>query len=198
MRWTVAFWLGAATVMTGADSNPIEFFEKRVQPVLAANCYSCHTASKLGGLRLDSRQAMLAGGKSGPAIVPGRSGESLLLQVVDHTHPRLKMPPQGKLSAAEIAGLRQWIDDGAHWPGATATTASKPDLKSHWSFQPIRKPAVPAVRNAAWPITPIDRFVLAKLESEGLAPVGSANRRVLIRRATFDLIGLPPAPADVE
>src|SRR6476469_7629763 len=193
-------------------NEKIEFFEARVRPVLAANCYACHTDSKLGGLRVDSRVALLQGGKSGPAIVPGRLEESLLVKAITHADPKLKMPMGGnKLKDNEIADLKYWIQTmAAFWPtddakqqaASTVVQAPKftirPDQRSFWSFQPIRKSASPTVTDAGWAKTPIDRFVLAKLEKKGLKPVQVADKRVLIRRAYFDLIGLPPTPEQVD
>src|SRR5262245_44000771 len=181
-----------------AQSDPVGFFETRIQPLLAEKCYTCHTGAMMGGLRLDSREAVLAGGKSGPAVTPGRPDDSLLIQAVSQMLPKLRMPPQGKLEPDQIASLRRWIEDGAHWPGATATAVSRIDPKQHWAFQPVRKPAIPPLKNDAWANTPIDRFVAAKLEARGLAPVPAASRRVLLRRATYDLIGQPPTPAEVN
>jgi len=181
---------------TAATQAPADLFEMRVRPVLAANCYACHGGARMGGLRLDSRAELIKGGASGPAIAVGKSEESLMMRAVRRTHERFKMPPppQQALKPEEIAGLAAWIDGGAVWPeGAVAKVE-----RSFWSLQPLRKPEPPAVRDSAWVSTPIDRFVLSKLETAGLSPNGSADRRTLIRRATFDLIGLPPTPEEVE
>ena len=189
------------------SSDSTEFFETRIRPVLAQNCFACHTDSELGGLRLDSRERLLQGGKSGPAVVPGKPQESLLIQAVRHEHPRLKMPPQGKLPEEAIADLVAWVQAGAVWPETAATStgspnaaeyAITPEQRSFWAFQPVRKPALPAVKNRSWPKGAIDRFILAKLEANGLHPIKPADKRVLLRRATFDLIGLPPTPEEVD
>jgi len=150
----------------------------------------------MGGLRLDSRAELLKGGASGPAIVVGKSEESLMMRAVRRTHERFKMPPppQQALKPEEIAGLAAWIDGGAVWPEGAAAKVER----SFWSLQPVRKPEPPVVRDSAWVSTPIDRFVLSKLETAGLMPNGRTDRRTLIRRATFDLIGLPPAPDEVD
>jgi len=191
-------------------SEKTEFFETRIRPVLANNCYACHTDNKLGGLRVDSRVALLAGGKSGPAIVPGRPDESLLIRAVMQVDPKLKMPFGGnKLKDKEIADLRYWIQAmSAFWPNedakpkpAAAQTAAftiRPEQRNFWSFQPIRKPAIPPVKNSGWVKTPIDNFILAKLEEKALKPAGPADKRVLIRRAFYDLTGLPPTPEQVD
>ena len=145
---------------------------------------------------MDSREALLKGGHSGPSLVPNRPEASLLIQVVAHSHSRLKMP-QGKpkLKDEDIASLRQWIKDGALWPKETQARIEKP---AHWAYQPIPKPAPPQVLNLAWVKNEVDRFVLAKLEASGLLPNAVADRRTLLRRTTFDLIGLPPTPEEVE
>ena len=183
-----------------------EFFELRVRPVLAKQCYACHTQSKLGGLRLDSRQAIVAGGTRGAAIVPGDPAGSLLIQAIRHDHAELKMPPQGKLSEGEIDGLAAWIKAGAPWPEATAASASgegghvriTPEQRAFWSFQPIGDPEPPSVKASSWPRGGIDQFILAKLEAEGLTPNKPTDKRTLIRRASFDLSGLPPTPGEVQ
>jgi mono/diheme cytochrome c family protein len=185
-----------------SDPAAAEFFEKEVRPILAERCQGCHGASKhKNGLRLDSRAAALAGGITGPAVVPGKPEESLLIDAINYGD--LQMPPKAKLTAPEIAALTKWVALGAPWPGDASKPAARPafDLKErakHWSFQPLRDPAPPAVKAADWPITPVDRFLLAALEAKGLQPAGEADRRALIRRVTFDLIGLPPTPAEVE
>src|SRR5215472_2755779 len=192
-------------------SEKIEFFEARIRPVLANHCYACHTESKLGGLRVDSRVALLEGGKSGPAIVPGRPDESLLIKAVKHADPRLKMPMgDAKLSDNAIADLRYWIQAmAAFWPAEESKAAAaavpertnftiRPEQRKFWSFQPIQKAPPPLVNDSAWARTPIDHFILAKLEEKGLKPVHAADKRTLIRRASFDLIGLPPTPEQVD
>jgi len=182
-----------------------DFFENNVRPVLANNCYACHTNSELGGLRVDSRDALLKGGKSGPALAPGDPGKSLLIQAVEQTG-ELKMPKGGKLKPAEIQALSEWVKMGAPWPDAAKITAApKPagkvitdQQRAFWSFRPLKSPAIPQIKTASWAKTDLDRFVLAKLEAEGLKPVASADRRTLIRRATLDLIGLPPTPEEID
>ena len=180
-----------------------DLFEMRVRPVLAAKCFMCHTDSKMGGLQLDTREHFLKGGKSGPIAVAGDPEKSLIVKAVRYTDAKLKMPPTGKLSDAEIAAITEWVKSGAAWPEheskAVAAPAYKitPEQRAFWAFQPIRNPAPPQTRNAGWVRSPIDRFVLANLEGKGLAPVGEADKRTLIRRATFDLTGLPPTAEEV-
>ncbi|MBI1763272.1 MAG: PSD1 domain-containing protein [Acidobacteria bacterium] len=177
-----------------------EFFEQRIRPLLAAHCYDCHADAAKGGLRVDTRAALLKGGQRGPAIVSGDPANSLLLQAVNHTHATLRMPKGGaKLSDAEIADLTRWIKGGAPWPVTLATKNEyliKPEHQAFWSFQPVRRPAVPAVKGAT--NNPVDAFLLAELEAKGLSFNPPADKRTLLRRVTFDLTGLPPPPAEME
>ena len=196
------------TLISGSwAADQREQFETQVRPLLAKNCWGCHRQTAMGGLRLDSRESILKGGKSGPAITPSRPAESLLIQAVTHRHERLRMPPAGKLPDAEIAILTAWVAQGAYWPpdDAAAAPAAKSgeyqitaEQRAFWAFQPVKVPALPVVRNAAWSKSPIDRFILAALEARKLKPVDAADRRTLIRRASFDLTGLPPAPEQVD
>ena len=195
----------AVPAAAGAQDRPDEFFEARVRPVLARSCHSCHTTTAMGGLRVDSLEALLRGGSSGPAIVPGNPEASLLIRAVAHTHERLKMPMGGaKLADQEIADLSSWVKSGASWPAGPATAAKTgeyaitPEQRAFWSFQPVRKPALPPVANKSWPKSSLDYFVLAQLEERQLQPARAADRRVLLRRAYLDLIGLPPEPAEVD
>ncbi len=189
----------------GDDPAAIEFFEAKVRPLLVNRCQSCHGGEKSkGGLRLESKAEALTGGLTGPAIVPGKPGESLLVEAINYGED-LQMPPKSKLPADEIATLTRWVEQGAPWPvgaGSSGGAKVKPfDLKErsrHWSLQAVKNPTVPAVNDPAWPINAVDHFLLAKLESKGLKPNGEADRQTLIRRLTFDLIGLPPKPAEVD
>jgi len=185
-----------------------EFFEKQVRPLLVKRCYECHSAdtkSPKGGLRLDSRAALLKGGDTGPGIVPGNAKESLLIDAVNYGDV-YEMPPASKMPAAEIAVLEKWVNLGAPWPGGGAkdTQAAKEkfDLSqrkaSHWAWRAVTEPKLPAVKKQDWPRDPLDYFILSKLEQKGLQPAPPASRNVLIRRAYFDLTGLPPTPAEVE
>jgi mono/diheme cytochrome c family protein len=182
-----------------------DFFENKVRPILATQCGSCHQERAAGGLSLSSREAIVKGGNSGPAIVPGDPEKSLILTAV-HQTGSLKMPKGGsKLSADDIEALSDWVKMGAPWPqvGAPVRVAGKqitPDMRKFWSFQPLKDYPVPPVKDPAlksWAKTDIDRFVLAKLEENGLKPAPVADKRTLIRRATLDLIGLPPTPEEV-
>jgi hypothetical protein len=187
-----------------------EFFENKIRPVLAGECYECHSARQVkGGLRLDWRDALLKGGNSGPAIVPGDAKNSLLITAITHARADLKMPEKGvKLDDAVIRDFIKWVNDGAPDPrtappAESAAAASTWDAtlaarRTWWSFQPVTKPAVPTPKNAAWSRHPVDRFLLAKMEERGLQPASPADPRVLMRRLYFALTGLPPKPDEVE
>ena len=197
--------LGISTTSFADDAEKIAFFEAKIRPVFVESCQKCHGETKASGkLRMDSKAALLKGGVSGPVIVPGKAKDSLLIKAIRHEDPELKMPPKAdKLSDAVIADFEKWINAGAIDPrdGKEPAVASGIDWKKardFWSFQLPKMPALPAVKNAGWVKTPIDRFILAKLEAEKLTPVHPASKRELIRRATFDLTGLPPTPDEVE
>jgi hypothetical protein len=198
--------LAAAEPKFAAET--LEFFEKEVRPVLANRCYECHSvnAKKVqGGLLLDSRAAVLKGGDTGPAAVPGKPKDSLLVEAINYGET-YQMPPKSRLPAAEVASLTRWVELGLPWPNEPPPKASAKgpgfDLAarkaSHWCWQPVQDPAPPAVRDAAWPAQPLDRFLLARLESAGLRPAPDAGKAQLLRRAAFDLIGLPPTRAELQ
>jgi cytochrome c553 len=198
----IVLLLSAATAGNAAEpsatAEQLRFFESAVRPLLVEHCLKCHGPEKQwANLRVDSRAALLQGGDSGPAIVPGKPDESRLLRAVQQVDESLKMPPEGeKLTARQIADLARWIAWGAPFPPSEAPRARDRN-PAHWSFQPPVKGAIPAVRQADWPANPVDQFILAKLESAGLSPAPRADRRTLIRRVTFDLWGLPPTPEEV-
>lgn len=207
----VLFLSVAAADDARKDSPPpskeaIAFFESKVRPVLADHCFKCHSGDKhKGGLRLDSRAAILGGGDQGPAIVVGQPDKSLLIKAVRHDDEQLKMPPKAKLTREQIAALTDWVKMGAPWPGGdTVASAGKREKvitdkdRAHWAFQPVKRPAPPAVRNQAWVTNPIDAFILARLEAKGLSPNPPAARRELVRRVYYDLVGLPPTPKEME
>src|SRR5581483_5653303 len=188
----------------GAPSPPeaAKYFEAHVRPVLQTHCVSCHGGEKVrGGLSLTSRAAALKGGDTGPAVVPGKPAESLLLKAVSHAG-ELKMPPKGKLAQAQVDALAKWVEMGAPWPAGEIRHAGPPPVddraRNFWSFRPVARPPVPAVRRADWVRTPIDAFVLAKLEAAGLQPAPPAAKTSLLRRVSYDLTGLPPSPAEVD
>lgn len=186
-----------------------DFFENKVRPVLVNNCFSCHSEEKKvrGGLKMTSRAELLQGGDTGPAIVPGDPDKSLLVQVVRYTGD-MKMPPKGKLKDHEIADLTTWVKNGAAWPDTAgkvnAAVKGKDgplftdEQRAFWAFQPVRLPQQPTVKDAGWVKSPIDRFILAKLEEKGLRPARPADKLTLIRRATYDLTGLPPTPEEID
>ena len=180
-----------------------DFFENKIRPILADRCYKCHStlAEKIkGGLLLDSREALLKGGDTGKTIVPGDPEASLLIKAVRYTDPDLQMPKDKKLDDDQIADLVSWVKMGAPDPRtATADQRKWSDNKTnHWAWQPVKRVAIPEVSDPDWCRTPVDNFILAKLDENGLKPNPPADKRTLIRRATFDLIGLPPTPEEVQ
>lgn len=178
--------------------SPVELFETRVRPVLAENCFSCHGPKKQqAGLRLDSATALRKGSDNGPIVLPHEPEKSTLFKVLRYDGD-IQMPPKGKLPQKAIDDIRLWIQNGAVWPEQPATKADSPrdPAKDHWAFQPVKKPRPPAISGE--PLTnPVDRFVLAKLQEMGLKPAPPADRRTLLRRASFDLIGLPPTAEEI-
>lgn len=192
---------------TADDDSAREFFEKEVRPILVARCFECHSGgdrSPKGGLRLDSREFILKGGDTGPAVELERPAKSLLVSAINYGDV-YQMPPKSKMPENEIAVLTKWVSSGLPWPGNSTTAAGtvKPfDLPArvagHWCWQPLRDTAPPIVSTADWPTTSVDRFILAGLESKGLKPASAADKRTLLRRIYFDLVGLPPSPEEVE
>ena len=185
----------------------VDFFEKKIRPILVDHCYSCHsTASEKikGGLLLDSSEAMIKGGDTGPALIPGRAAESLLIKAVRYSDPELQMPPKNKkLSQRQIADLEQWINQGAPWPIATGVTTGSTNRvgfeitekdRAYWAFQPVRRPVLPHLKGLHQGANPLDVLIASELEGKGIAPNGAASKHELMRRVYFDLIGLPPTP----
>jgi hypothetical protein len=193
----------APPIPTAAQS---EFFEANIRPVLVDTCGECHLDNPDGNLRIDSRASLLKGGETGPAIVPGEPDKSLLLHALrrDEGYPRMpKSKP--RLPDAVVAAFAEWIRQGAPWPVSSNATVRPaavytitPEQRAWWAFKPLADPAPPPVHGTAWIKTDVDRFILARLEREGLQPVAPAERRTLIRRATLDLTGLPPTSAEVD
>ncbi|MCP4189792.1 MAG: DUF1553 domain-containing protein [Planctomycetaceae bacterium] len=189
----------------GINAQRREFFEQKVRPLLVQHCYECHSeqAEKLhANLYLDNGSDILAGGDSGPAVVPGNLDESLLISAV--RYESFEMPPRGKLSPAEIKTLERWVTEGAYWPDSKVTRG-KPDefdwmsrKKSHWAWQSLRQTVPPSTKAKRWPRGDVDRFILSRLEAAGLQPAVPADKAVLIRRLYFDLIGLPPTAAEIS
>ena len=186
----------------------LEFFERKIRPILADRCYRCHSGDKVKAeLYLDSRDGMLKGGESGPAVVPGEPEKSLLIHAIRHGDDDLDMPPKQAdwLSAEQIRDFENWVKMGAPDPRSVggALPPPKPAInfvegRKFWSYRPLSDPGAPAVREKSWPRNAIDRFILAKLEEKNLPHAEDADRRTLLRRATFDLIGLPPTPEEME
>lgn len=208
----MAFVVFGATSLSAAEKQPnqqqIQFFEAKIRPLLIKHCYDCHGADEQeSGLRVDTFKGIAEGGKAGSLVVPGKPEQSLLMTAVNYQSPDLQMPPDEKLSKQEIADLTNWIKMGAPYPDAdlsllrAASEKGKYDLEKErefWSFQPVKKPALPDVKQAAWVKNPIDQFVLHQLEQAGLTPAKPADKRTLIRRTTFDLTGLPPTPQEID
>jgi hypothetical protein len=199
VSWGITSPDSRADPVTPADN---EFFEKNVRPVLVEKCLSCHSGEKAkGGLRLDTREMMMQGGDGGKVVVSGNAKQSRLIEAVRQTG-ELKMPQSGKLADREIATLEEWVNRGAPWPAKVSLAA--PDLiaktaAKHWAFQPVRRPDIPEIRNPKSEIrNPIDAFILAKLSGHRLSLSPCADKRTLIRRATFDLHGLPPTPEEID
>jgi cytochrome c553 len=194
----------AAAAPASGEGN--EFFEKKVRPVLVEHCFRCHgNGRKKGSLSLQSRDELLKGGDSGPAAVPGRPEASRLVGAVGYKNVDLQMPPSGKLPDGAIRDLAEWVRMGAPWPVAPARAATGGgsfDLagrkKAHWAWQPVRVATPPMVRDASWPRGEVDRFILARLQEKGLSPAPPADRRTWLRRVTFDLVGLPPTPEEID
>ncbi len=180
------------------NAEQLRQFETHVRPILDEHCLKCHGSTKQwANLRLDSRDAILKGGDSGPAAVAGEPDESLLIRAVRHDDENLNMPQDDKLTDAQIEILSSWVKSGLAFPAVSAASKRHRD-PNHWAFVPPAQVAVPPVQNSAWPQSDLDRFVLARLEAEGLSPAPKADKRALIRRVTFDLTGLPPTPAEIS
>jgi hypothetical protein len=182
---------------TQAQSEAETFFETRIRPVLAGTCFKCHGGNKVSaGLRVDTRLALVRGGHSGPAVVPGAPERSLLIQALRHSaQAPIKMPPNQKLPDSTIADFVHWVKEGAIWPAAAAWVDGFAAGK-HWAFVPVRKPQPPS-DPSGWAVGPIDRFIAASQRRRGVRPVASADRRTWLRRVSFDLIGLPPTPEEI-
>jgi hypothetical protein len=193
-----------------ATPEGIAFFEKNIRPVLVDRCYKCHSekADKVkGGLTLDTREGMVRGGDNGPSVVPGKLDESLLIEAIRYKNKDFAMPPDksgGKLPDSVIADFEKWVTMGAPDPrgGPAKAVARKQEewekARNWWAWQLPKESAVPTVKDAAWPLTDADRFILAALEAKGLRPVADADKLTWIRRVTFDLVGLPPSPVEVD
>jgi cytochrome c553 len=199
--WSVLFLALLASPSGRAQTPEADHFEKKVRPILVAHCVSCHGPTRArGDLRLDLATGMAKGGKSGAVVVPGKPDDSLLIRAIRHDGD-VKMPPERKLSEAQIADLAAWVKSGARWPASMPVlplgVAFTAEQKAFWAFQPVRAVPLPQVRDASWCRSPVDRFLLAKLEAAGLNPAPPAEPRILARRLYLDLIGLPPTPEQV-
>ncbi len=197
-----AFTFGLSAQSATASDNG-EFFETKVRPLFVEKCYACHAETHMGGLQLDSREHFIKGGKSGPVVVPGNPDASLLVKALRYD-AQPKMPPTGKLADSQVMAVEEWIRAGAVWPEKESDALKPASYKidaaqrAFWAFQPVKPVSPPEVKDPNWARTDIDRFIAAKVEARGLHPVGRADRRTLIRRATYDLIGLPPTPEEAK
>jgi len=213
-RATIPFFalaLGASGVALAQEitKEQTEFFESKIRPVLADTCYRCHSADagkSKGGLTLDSRDAMLKGGDTGAAVAPGDPAKSLLIKAINYGDPDLQMPPSstgGKLSDAQIADMTAWVKMGAPMPAGATSVKTKlsgmtDKARHHWSYQPVKIPKVPINKNQQWCRTPVDCFILQKVEGAKMLPSPDADKETLLRRGYYDLIGLPPSPQEIE
>ena len=189
--WAACAYAGPGDSPVAAKAKPVGF-ARDVRPILSDNCFACHgpdDKARKGGLRLDTQEGAFAELESGArALVPGKPGESELIARVESQDPDQHMPPKSsgkQLTPEQVAVLRRWVEQGATWT-------------KHWAYKPPQKPALPAVKDATWPINAVDRFILERLEDEGLKPEAEASRTALIRRVTLDLTGLPPTPEEVD
>ncbi len=197
---------GAAEKAVPLTKEQTSFFEGKIRPLLSASCYKCHSVESgknRGGLVLDTKDGWVKGGDTGTAIVPGDPDKSLLIKAISYKDPDVQMPPKGeKLTDQQIADLTTWVKMGAPDPRVTSggpkLTGLNDKARSHWAYQPIKKSEVPAVQIPAWVRTPVDAFVLAKLAQNGMQPSGPAAKETLLRRAYYDLTGLPPTPQDIR
>ena len=216
--FSIAWWIAIvlapvafAAELTSPSPSPdgLAFFEKRIRPVLAESCYKCHSAEakaqgKLkGGLFLDTREGVLVGGDTGPSIVLGKPDASLLVKAMRWSDPDMEMPPKTKLPEAVIADFAKWVEMGAPDPRTGAKGSAKREIditqgRGFRSFMPLARVSPPAVKNAAWVRSPVDRFILAKQEEAGVTPSAAVSREKLARRAFFDLTGLPPSPEELD
>lgn len=197
-----------AAVTAEPTAEQAAFFESKIRPILADNCYKCHSlenSKSKGGLTLDTRDGVQKGGEAGPAVVPGDPAASPLIKAVKYEDKDLQMPPTkegGKLKDVQIAALTEWVKMGAPDPRKevpkTKLTGLTDKARNHWAYQPVANPAVPAVKNRAWCRTSVDAFILAKIEDNGMVPSPDATKEALLRRASYDLTGLPPSPQEVS
>jgi mono/diheme cytochrome c family protein len=200
MKWLLAFLVCISTSAATSADQPVDYL-RDVKPILAQHCYSCHGAQKQkSGLRLDTAAAAQLGGNSGPAVVSGKSNESRLIRAISGSDKSLPRMPFKKapLDDQQIALLKTWIDEGAKAPANERPENGTTGQRTHWAFQPLVRPAVPPIKNQGWVRNPIDRFILARLEKEGIAPAPEADRITLIRRLSLDLLGLPPSVEEID
>ena len=202
-RWigcSLSWLLLCGSMALAQEAGVAESYSSQIKPLLTKHCAKCHGSQKqMSGLRIDSAKGLLDGGDTGPAIVPGDSMKSILVHAITGTEGASKMPPEGpSLSADEVALIRKWIDDGAKSPANEIADAVAAKRSEHWSFQPIKRPVALDVKQLAAVRGPLDSFVVARLEHEGIVPAPEADRATLLRRATLDLLGVPPTPEELH
>lgn len=189
------------------EKEKLEFFESKVRPILYENCFECHSDKKQeGGLRADRIAHLIKGGDTGPAILPGKPDESELVLAIRYDADGYQMPPKGKLDQEQIDILTRWVKEGAFWPDSEKTQEDQENDKEfnleerakHWSFQPVKSVSLPEVKSKDWPLTPVDHFILSKLEQDQLSPAPETDKLTLLRRITFDLTGLPPSVKEIN
>lgn len=206
-RLILAVMIGVPALAQQPTKEQAEFYTSKILPIFAENCYRCHSAEggkDKGGLTLDTREAIMKGGDTGPSVVVGKPEESLLIKAVAYSDPDLQMPPKGeKLTPEQVKDLQEWVKMGS--PVSTDAAAVKSKLsgltdkaRQHWAYQPVKKPAVPVNKNQQWCRTPVDCFILQKLEATEMFPSPDAPKETLLRRVTYDLTGLPPTPAEIQ
>lgn len=210
MKWFARICTTACAIAAGTTASAEtddDFFETKIRPLFIERCESCHSTAKgktSGGLALDTRDGWTKGGDSGPAIVPGKPAESLLIRAVQYLADGPQMPPKekgGKLPEAQIGDLVEWVRRGAHDPRVAASRIggmTAEQARQWWAFQPLKQVETPVVKDKTWPSIDIDRFILAQQEARGISHLQTADKRTLIRRVTFDLTGLPPTPGEIE
>src|SRR5262245_60612618 len=196
-------WVGSISMAAPENDNPVQFFESKIRPVLVAHCVGCHGEKvRMAGLNLSNADGFSRGADNGPIVVKGDPTASRIIKAISYDD-KIKMPPTGKLDASDIEAFKTWVQKGAIWPTPESVVVSARNLwdskkTSHWAFQALREHVAPSVHGGDWSRTPIDLFILAQIERQGLKPARSADKLTLLRRAKFDLHGLPPTEDEIQ